>query len=606
MGGDFRKRRDVAGRLWLDEVHRFDNVDLRLNPSKLERMDADHIEFHCLLARAEVFDKTGPFDEQVMAASEHIDFAHALRRHKFRIVVEPRAVVSYLADAEFNLSDVPFFQQRWSDEWMTASIQRFREKRDWPNREDSPLYEAYWAFVASHRRLCDVQRAGMAPQGLISTDAHPFGQTILQLTQQLSRSGMPPEELERLTRAYQTAQFLFDGIYRENGRTLLEHLVGTTSVLAAYGAPLNMLCAGLLHAAYGLGRFPADVEGNLAAARRWLEGRIGGIAERQVYAYHSLEFDALSEELLQGDADRILVRSAYTVLLRIANSIDEHLDGGLLFTADAAGEIERNRRQNETWHVLYRRAASLLGCTAMHDLLLVLNTEIAGRALSFKPAVPLLAGNLRFTGDEVAPAARSWPAVAEAVPTEWLDPKTWLPEQLQPRLGSVLKVYGLEDIEPANGGSIELTPGFPLSLFARPTMQIKTPAQAWTYAACLRLDPAAELFGEAFVRCYVQVQQGELEVLLADREFGRLDSVNQAIRSEDDKVELWFHVPDLQDAAALVFRSRRDDVCKVRVLDVSLHAVETAAVMQAGAAAATELVPLPEHLSLRSGDVVAS
>ena len=34
-------------------------------------------------------------------------------------------------------------------------------------------------------------------------------------------------------------------------------------------------------------------------------------------------------------------------------------------------------------------------------------------------------------------------------------------EQMQPRLGEVLRVYGLQDVEAANGGSVEMTPGFP-------------------------------------------------------------------------------------------------------------------------------------------------
>ena len=150
LGGDFRKRQDVAGRRWLDEMHRFDNVNLRLNPSKLVRSDADYVEFHCLLARTSVFDKIGPLDEQVLAASEHIDFAHAVRRHGGCIMVEPKAVVSYLAEASFTFADVPFFQQRWSHEWMEGSIERFREKRVWPGEDDSPLYEAVPVLCQEH------------------------------------------------------------------------------------------------------------------------------------------------------------------------------------------------------------------------------------------------------------------------------------------------------------------------------------------------------------------------------------------------------------------------------------------------------------------------
>ena len=53
------------------------------------------------------------------------------------------------------------------------------------------------------------------------------------------------------------------------------------------------------------------------------------------------------------------------------------------------------------------------------------------------------------------------------------------------------------------------------------------------------------LYGEAFVRVYLQVKTGDLEVLLAGHDFAVLEAIDRAIRSEDDKVELWFHVPDL-------------------------------------------------------------
>ena len=242
-------------------------------------------------------------------------------------------------------------------------------------------------------------RPGVAPASLISTDSHPFAQTILQLTGQLSRSGLVEAEIEQVMRSYQTAQFVFDGIYRENGRTLLEHSVGTTSVLAAYGAPLNVLCAALLHGGLRPGRFPVDLDGNLPAARRWLEGRIGVMAEQLVFAYYRLDHEALRDELLQDDEAQINVHSAFIVLLRIANSIDEHLDGGLLIPPTlrpkpnaTAGKTRPGTRCTGVPH-------RSLGCTAMHDLLLVLNTEIAGRSLTFVPPPPLAADNLRFDGE---------------------------------------------------------------------------------------------------------------------------------------------------------------------------------------------------------------
>jgi GT2 family glycosyltransferase len=133
---------------------------------QLHRTQCDYVEFHCMLARTEIFEKTGLLDEGMLATREHIDFCFMVTQAGGTIYSEREAVVTsdtlgvatnqkgltawfgYLQLPDFKLSDLPYFMLRWNDAWDLASLQHLRDK--WNLSEDKYFQKRY-AGVGSRR-----------------------------------------------------------------------------------------------------------------------------------------------------------------------------------------------------------------------------------------------------------------------------------------------------------------------------------------------------------------------------------------------------------------------------------------------------------------------
>jgi len=112
----------------LVERHRFSNVPVLRARHELIREQTGLVEFHCMLARMDAFERTGPLDEGLLSFLDHVDFCLDIARTGGRIVIEPAAVVTHLAPPPFALMDLPFFFLRFSDAWLEPSIRRFAAK----------------------------------------------------------------------------------------------------------------------------------------------------------------------------------------------------------------------------------------------------------------------------------------------------------------------------------------------------------------------------------------------------------------------------------------------------------------------------------------------
>jgi hypothetical protein len=97
-------------------------------PQELKREPCHYAEFHCMLLRADVFDKVGPLDEELMNTREHIDICMRIREAGGEVYFEPSSRVTYSTPPPFALSDVPFYWLRWSEDWGRRSMSRFCEK----------------------------------------------------------------------------------------------------------------------------------------------------------------------------------------------------------------------------------------------------------------------------------------------------------------------------------------------------------------------------------------------------------------------------------------------------------------------------------------------
>lgn len=148
-----------------------------------------------------------------------------------------------------------------------------------------------------------------------------MAQTNLQLYEQVA--AFSDADRLRVRDAYDLATELFSGRYRGNGKPFVAHLVGTASVLARHGAALEVVLAGLLHAAYQQGEFGSGRFGMTPRRRQRVRSVIGADAEALVARYTTYDWSRVPDNI---DATDVPV-----VTMRIANELDECLDRGLLY-----------------------------------------------------------------------------------------------------------------------------------------------------------------------------------------------------------------------------------------------------------------------------------
>jgi GT2 family glycosyltransferase len=122
--------------------------------SQLRREICEMVEFHCMLVRADVFEKIGFFDENLKSALENPDFCMSVRRSGGEIYFEPDSMVTYLPpsstqptlDAKrLTWSDLPYFMLRWSHVWNRANLKYFPGKWQLP-ANDSTLTNQFAAW----------------------------------------------------------------------------------------------------------------------------------------------------------------------------------------------------------------------------------------------------------------------------------------------------------------------------------------------------------------------------------------------------------------------------------------------------------------------------
>lgn len=126
---------------------------------QLHRIQCDYVEFHCMLVRTEIFEKTGLLDEGMLATREHIDFCFMVTQAGGTVYSEREAYITtdtlgvatnqtgllaafgYIQIPDFKWSDLPYFMLRWSDAWDLASLHHLREK--WNLAEDKYFKKRY-------------------------------------------------------------------------------------------------------------------------------------------------------------------------------------------------------------------------------------------------------------------------------------------------------------------------------------------------------------------------------------------------------------------------------------------------------------------------------
>jgi len=351
-GGRFLWSEEGGERL-MDEVHLHSGRPLGEVRPLLARGPCDFLEFHCMLVRRAVFERLGPLDEELLSTSEHLDFALALAQAGGRSVLEPDAVVGYMAHAGYTLADLDYFRLRWSDAWNRRSLDRLREK--WGFSARSPFFETHLSWLAGHQVYVGLPQ----PPAAAAWDGGGvrYAQTNLQLYRQLESLGWSGAELRAMAEAYTLAARLFGTLLRPSGKPFLAHVVGTASILAAHGAAPLAVTAGLLHAAYTHGRFEGLPEGPTAEKRAALRGILGAPAERIIAAYTAFDWSPENARRILPAVAAMPVDTGNLIALRLANTLEDYLDDGMAHGAkpdEAAG-----------WLPAFEAVAAHLGLDAL-------------------------------------------------------------------------------------------------------------------------------------------------------------------------------------------------------------------------------------------------
>src|SRR5262249_480591 len=130
------------------------------------------------------------------------------------------------------------------------------------------------------------------------------------------------EGLCLVSRAYQLISELIACQYRGSGRSLLEHMLGTASVVASVGADSTMVAATVAHAAYvhgdfgGMGRRVGERQ-----RTRVLNG-VGGAVEEIIRRYSTVYLNAKTIPTLRELLSRRDPLDHKAVVIRLGDQLD--------------------------------------------------------------------------------------------------------------------------------------------------------------------------------------------------------------------------------------------------------------------------------------------
>ena len=325
--------------LVMEEEHQLFNRRPEDVQEQLFRKTCDYVEYHCMLVRTQLLQEHGLLDDGIISVHEHIDAALAARRLGYSTYMEPASRVNYLAFADFLLEDLPIFRLRWSREAGEQSILNFAKK--WGVCDDQRSFGGVRTFLSKHVGHIDPLRTNIPTrqEGNTTMRKEELQQTRSGLLDMAIEHGYQAAELALLSNAYFTAQAHLTGGYRSCGRPFINHLAGTASVLLHYDFRIEVVMAGLLHAAYT--HCPAHPEGK-QAARNDVCSKLGGESnkvERLVWGYTLRGMRSPRNQVVVTDVGRITIFDAEVQMIALANEIDIYLSGETRYSAPRNDEM---------------------------------------------------------------------------------------------------------------------------------------------------------------------------------------------------------------------------------------------------------------------------
>ncbi|HEY6898916.1 MAG TPA: glycosyltransferase [Rhodocyclaceae bacterium] len=332
-GGDLSFVEEDGARV-LEDRHRHYNADPDTAAAEGRRA-CDFVEFHCMLLRTELARQPGVIDGRIGCVHEHIDIALTAKERGYGIYVEPASRVLYRAFIPTMLEDLALMRRRWSPAAMEDSIATFCAK--WRVLPDDRSFGTLRQYVKGILTRTDPLRQGRRHDDLDQAmDAAALAQNRSALLDLARARGYDDAQVELLSRSCRLATALVREGYRPCGRPFINHLIGTAAVLLRYDFRLDLVLAGLLHAAYSHG-LPPQGDGPQALAQ--IEELLGGrdsVVEQRVRAWslRAAPGQAAPQQMSAMDGELAAMAGANEIDMRLAG---EYAYSGRPDEIDAAG-----------------------------------------------------------------------------------------------------------------------------------------------------------------------------------------------------------------------------------------------------------------------------
>jgi (p)ppGpp synthase/HD superfamily hydrolase len=194
---------------------------------------------------------------------------------------------------------------------------------------------------------------------------HSYAQTNVQLFNQLLAEGYSQEDREIVRVTYEFAMVLFTGLFLPSGKPFIDHLVGTASILASLHMPVEIVAAGLIHAAYLHGDFGGATKGISKAKRKQVGETLSEAIEEYVATYDQLVWTAPNIRTVHDSVGGLGPVDREVLLMRLANELEHQLDFGGMYYAESEKGQERHQRYMKSYGPMLMSMAERLGFSSL-------------------------------------------------------------------------------------------------------------------------------------------------------------------------------------------------------------------------------------------------
>lgn len=169
-------------------------------------------------------------------------------------------------------------------------------------------------------------------------DLSSVAQTNLRLYRQMSAAGASRGDLQQIVQCYTVACRILGGQFRSSGKTLVDHHVGTASLIYAQTSDVDLACLGVLHASFTHGVFPDGKRGLTPRHEAWLSAEVPDQVSSLVKDYG--QYRSFRPDLAGGRVGEDPGPARPEVLVaRLANQIDDAMDGADLIGGKQAYKV---------------------------------------------------------------------------------------------------------------------------------------------------------------------------------------------------------------------------------------------------------------------------